>query len=126
MTLNETFGWIWILLGLLVGLGLGLKFHREGWWGGYVSLRRRLIRLAHVSLVALGFLNVLFALSAARLRLEPAALSIASWALLAGGASMPVCCGLAAWKPGLRQLFALPVLSLLLGVGLSVVGTLRP
>jgi hypothetical protein len=124
--LNEIFGWSCVLSGLLVGLGLGLGFHRDDWLGGYTSLRRRLVRLAHISLVALGFLNLLFALSATRLRLEPALLSSASWALVIGGAAMPACCALAAWRSGLRQLFAVPVASLLLGLGVILWGVVRP
>jgi len=126
MSMNETFGWFCVTGGLLAGLGLGLGFHRDEWLGGYASLRRRLVRLMHISLVALGFLNLLFGLSAARLRLEPAPLAFASWALVAGGASMPVCCALAAWRPGLRHLFAVPVLSLLLGLGSVLWRIVRP
>jgi hypothetical protein len=123
---NQVFGWVAILAGLLVGLVLGLRFHVEDWLGGYGSLRRRLVRLAHISLVALGFLNVLFASSASRLHLSPALFGTAAWALVVGGAGMPACCGLAAWRPGLRNLFAIPVASLLLGVGLAVWGSVSP
>jgi hypothetical protein len=126
MSVNEIFGWFFVTGGLLAGLGLGLGFHRDEWLGGYASLRRRLVRLAHISLVALGFLNILFGLSAPRLRLEPATLAFASWTLVAGGAGMPVCCALAAWRPGLRHLFAVPVLSLLLGVGTVLWRIVRP
>ncbi len=126
MTLNETVGWLWVLVGLLLGLGLGLGFHRDAWLGGYASLRRRLLRLAHVSLVALGFLNLLFALAAPGLRMAPSSLALASWGLAVGAVAMPACCGLAAWRPGLRHLFALPVASLLLGVGAVVWRVLRP
>lgn len=120
MIANEAFGWSSIWVGLAGGLLLGLGFHREDWLGGYVSLRRRLLRLTHISLVALGMLNVLFALS---VRGDPpSAASIAgiSWSLLIGGVTIPICCLLAAWRPALRQLFAVPVLSLLFGVGLLV------
>ena len=123
---NQVFGWTWILVGLLAGLVLGLRFHHEDWLGGYASLRRRLVRLAHISLVALGFLNVLFALSAVRLHLDPAQRLLAAWGLILGGASMPACCGLAAWRPALRNLFAIPVVSLLIGIGLVVWGSVRP
>jgi hypothetical protein len=126
VTLNEAFGWTSVLVGLLGGLGLGLGFHREGWLGGYVSLRRRLLRLAHISLVALGILNILFGMAVDRMRMGPDTASVASWSLMIGGFSMPVCCVLAAWRPALRQLFAVPVLSLILGAGLIVLGVWRP
>lgn len=126
MPLNESFGWLWVLAGFVSGLFLGLGFHREGWMGGYGSFRRRLIRLGHVSFVGLGFLNILFALGTPRTVLGEPFLSVASWSLVAGGVTMPLCCGLMAWRRGFYPLFAVPVISLVLGAGLVVAGLLRP
>ncbi len=42
---------------------IGLGFHREEFLGGYGSFRRRLLRLGHIALAALGSLNVLSGLS---------------------------------------------------------------
>lgn len=125
MPLNESFGWTWLLAGTVSGLALGLRFHREEWMGGYGSLRRRMIRLGHISFFGLGFLNILFALEAARAGLSPAWLAVASWALVTGGVTMPVCCGLMAWRPVFQPAFAVPVASLLLGVALTAFGMLR-
>lgn len=125
MAANEAFGWSWILAGLLAGMGLGLGFHREGWLGGYASFERRLLRLGHVSFVALGILNILFAHSAADLALGPPWPAVASIALVTGAVAMPACCALMAWRRSLQPLFALPVTSLLLGVGIVVAGMVR-
>ena len=54
-------GWSLVLAGFASGALLGFGFHRETFWGGYASLRRRLVRLGHVACVALGVLNLLFA-----------------------------------------------------------------
>jgi len=124
MPINEAFGWVWILAGLLSGLVLGMFFQRDDWLGGYGSFRRRLIRLGHISFLGLGILNILFALSLPRLHLEGTALTLAARALVAGGVTMPLCCGLMAWRRGLRLLFGIPVLSLVLGVSLIVRGLL--
>lgn len=126
MPRNEVFGWIWVLAGLLAGLALGLRFQREDWLGGYASHPRRLIRLGHISFLGLGILNILFALGSARARLAPQACEIASWALIAGGVTMPACCALMAWKRALQPLFAVPVVSLVLAAALIVLGMLRP
>ena len=126
MPRNEIFGWVWILAGLLSGLGLGLHFQREDWLGGYGSHPRRLIRLGHVSFLGLGFLNILFALAATRMKLGPEALGVASWALVMGGITMPLCCALMAWRRSMQPLFAVPVVSLLLGTALVVIGMLGP
>ena len=125
MALNEAFGWVWILAGVVSGLALGLGFHRDEWLGGYASFRRRLIRLGHISLLGLGILNILFASSAARIHLPPAGLAVASWAQIAGGVTMPACCALMAWRRGTYLFFGVPVASLLLGTTLVVVGIFR-
>ena len=57
---NETFGWISVLAGLAMGLYMGHRFQREDWLGGYNAFPRRMVRLAHVALVALGIPNTQF------------------------------------------------------------------
>ena len=126
MPINEAFGWVWILAGFLSGLVLGLFFQRDDWLGGYGSFRRRLIRLGHISFLGLGILNILFALSAPRIHLAPGPLALASRALLVGAVTMPLCCGLMAWRRGFHLLFGIPVASLVLGVVLVVRGILAP
>ncbi len=125
MTFNLTFGWIWILAGFLAGMGLGLRFHREEWLGGYGAHARRMLRLGHISFVGLGIVNILFALSGPGLRLEPPLARAASAALIAGAVTMPLCCGLMAWRRALWPLFTLPVTSLLVGAALVVIGVIR-
>ena len=126
MPLNESFGWLWILIGFVSGFLLGLRFHRDNWMGGYGSFRRRLIRLGHISFIGLGILNILFALSAPRIALSEPWLSVASWALVAGGLTMPLSCILMAWRRDFYPLFVVPVISLALGAGLVVAGLLGP
>ena len=123
--MNEAFGWLWVVMGLTSGTLLGLKFQREGWLGGYDSLRRRLIRLGHISFLGLGFLNILFAHSLERIHLEPPLLTTASWTLVAGGLTMPICCGLMAWRRQLQPFFAIPVSCLLIGVMLVLLGMVQ-
>lgn len=119
---NEAFGWAWVLMGFLAGALLGMGFAREGFLGGYDSWERRLLRLGHVSLVALGVLNILAGASLERAALAPAWETAASASLIVGGVLMPACCGLAAWNKKTKALFAAPVLALTLGVGILVVG----
>jgi hypothetical protein len=52
-------GWGLVAAGFVSGTAVGLGFHREDFLGGYGSFRRRLLRLGHVALVALGMFNVL-------------------------------------------------------------------
>ena len=52
--LNLFLGWLWILLGFVSGMALGMFFHRENWLGGYGSFKRRMYRLGHISFFGLG------------------------------------------------------------------------
>jgi hypothetical protein len=115
-TLNLMVGWLGMLAGVVSGAIIGLFFHREDWMGGYLSYRRRLTRLGHISFFGLGFLNLLFAATAPELLLAGNWLSLASWALILGAITMPLCCFLAAWKKPWRHLFPLPVLSVTTGI----------
>ena len=111
-------GWLLILLGFLSGAILGLGFHGDDFLGGYNSFRRRLLRLGHIALVALGALNVL-----ASVTVPVRAYSSIACALLIGGAiSMPGVCFLSAWKTSFRHLFFIPVLCLAGGVVLILLG----
>lgn len=109
---NESFGWACITIGFLTGFLLGVRFHDEAFLGGYGSWPRRLLRLGHIACVALGVLNILFALSLPRIDLAPGWVRAASWAFVIGGVAMPACCALAAWRRELCPLFVVPVVSL--------------
>ena len=110
---NLLFAWGWIVLGFLSGMAMGLCFHREDWLGGYGSWPRRLYRLGHISFFGLGFANLVFWVTARLLPAAPVSLNVASVAFLIGGATMPLCCVIAAHLRPARHLFAVPVISLL-------------
>ncbi len=112
---NLALAWLWLLLGFVSGMMLGLFFHREDWLGGYGSFQRRLYRLAHISFFGLGAVNLLFCLTVRSFSLAGASIHAASLAFLVGAAAMPVCCVVMAHFPRARLLFAVPVLSLITG-----------
>jgi hypothetical protein len=117
MNSNLIAGWIGLLFGCLAGAVPGLFFHGNDWLGGYASWRRRLIRLAHVSFFGLGFINLLFALTARGLDLH-AGLQASSVLLVTGAVAMPTICYLSAWKPVFRNLFFIPVGAVTAGIAL--------
>ena len=126
--MNLLAGWTSVLLGFVAGAVPGLFFWREEWLGGYGSWRRRMVRLAHIAFFGLGFINLLFALTIARLGLSADAglLRWASWLLVTGNCAMPVVCYLSSWRLPFRHLFFIPVLCLLSGVGILVREIVRP
>jgi len=125
---NLLFAWLWILLGFVSGLGLGLFFHRENWLGGYGSLKRRMYRLAHISFFGLGAVNLLFWLTWPRISSPESlalAATVASWAFIIGGVTMPLCCLVMAHFPKTHLIFAVPVVSLILGGALTLTVLVR-
>ena len=99
-----------IAAGFAVGALIGLGFHREEFLGGYDSFRRRLVRLGHIAMIALGMFNILFSLTVPQVAYQNGDLAtIASHCWLAGGIAMPSVCFLTAWRPAFKQAFAAPV-----------------
>jgi hypothetical protein len=118
---NWIFGWLLILSAFLSGAAIGLFFERDDFLGGYGSFRRRLLRLGHISLAALGILNVLYGLSPWPAPADWHA-SAASLGFVLGGMSMPLVCFLSAWKKSFRHLFFVPVTCLVLAVICTLLG----
>lgn len=112
---NLFLAWLWILLGFLTGMVLGLFFHGENWLGGYAGLKRRMYRLAHISFFGLGAVNLLFWLTMQRLPPAESLAGIASWSFIVGAVTMPICCVVMAHFPKAHLIFAVPVLSLITG-----------
>lgn len=115
-TVNLFVGWTAILGGLLAGATIGMFFEKEDWAGGYDSWRRRMLRLAHISLVGTGLLNLAFALSARSIHLDPCP-PLASALFVVGAVTMPAVCGLSAWRRVFRHAFLIPVFSLVAATG---------
>lgn len=125
MHLNETVGWFSITAGFVSGMLLGLRFQRSDWLGGYTALPRRLVRLGHIAMVALGAINILFVLSLPRVHLDVSQLFVAQWGFAVGCVTMPIACFLTAWRPGLQPVFVIPVASLIAASINMCIGVLK-
>lgn len=122
--INEAAGWILILLGFLTGAGLGLGFDKDQFLGGYGSFKRRMLRLGHIALVALGMINIVFGLSVSHLGLGEVWVMVAAAAWIVGGVAMPTCCALAAFDQRKTILFPLPVVALVTACTITAAGAL--
>ncbi|HLX95046.1 MAG TPA: hypothetical protein VKU37_04810 [Verrucomicrobiae bacterium] len=118
---NLFLAWLWILLGFVTGMILGLFFHRENWLGGYGSFKRRMYRLAHISFFGLGAINLLFWLTMQNISPAGQLASIASGAFILGAIAMPFGCVVMAHFPKAHLVFTVPVVSLILGGVLTLV-----
>ncbi|HEY4984374.1 MAG TPA: hypothetical protein VIJ24_04875 [Verrucomicrobiae bacterium] len=123
--LNLVIAWLWILLGFVSGMVLGLFFHRENWLGGYASFKRRLYRLAHISFFGLGVVNLLFCLTVQNFSLAGPLVHFASLAFITGAIAMPVCCVVMAHFPKAHMIFAVPVVSLIAGGILTLMEVIK-
>lgn len=124
MLVNLTFAWLWFLMGLLTGAGVGFFFARPDWLGGYDAWPRRMVRLGHIAFFGTGLLNLSFALTQPYLHLPEVWLRTASILMIAGGVGMPAVCFLSAWRKPCRHLFVVPVVSLFGAVVLTAIGLL--
>jgi hypothetical protein len=107
--------WIGILLGCLIGAVEGLFFHKEDWLGGYISWRRRMLRLGHISFFGLGLINLALVLTARALEIEKEVYT-PSILFIIGIVGMPILCYLSAIKSVYRHLFFIPTLSIIIGI----------
>ncbi|RIK74569.1 MAG: hypothetical protein DCC68_22800 [Planctomycetota bacterium] len=119
--LNWTAGWSLVLAAFVTGAAIGLFFHREDFWGGYTSFRRRIVRLGHIALAALGTMNVAFSYSPwpDESMWQGRAASIA---FVVGGIAMPAVCFLSGYDKRCRHLFFIPVTALILAAAWTLSG----
>jgi len=122
---NLLLAWLWILLGFVTGMVLGLFFHREHWLGGYGSFKRRMYRLGHISFFGLGAVNLLFWLTMQTVSPSAPRAEGASWAFIIGAVTMPVSCMIMAHFPKAHLVFAVPVLSLIAGGILTLLEVIK-
>jgi len=113
--INLLLAWLWILLGFVSGMVLGMFFHGENWLGGYGSFKRRMYRLGHISFFGLGTVNLLFCLTVQNFSLTGSLVHFASPAFIVGAIAMPICCVVMAHFPKAHMIFAVPVVSLIAG-----------
>ena len=122
---NLILAWLWILLGFVSGMVLGLFFHGENWLGGYASFKRRMYRLGHISFFGLGAVNLLFCLTVQNFSLAGSLIHFASQAFIVGAIAMPVCCVVMAHFPKAHMIFAVPVVSLITGGILTLMEVIK-
>jgi len=113
--LNILAGWLAILCGIVMGIGMGLYFDQEKWLGGYGSWPRRTLRLGHVAFFGIGLLNIAFAATTKYLGWSHPP-EICSRLLAVACALMPATCFLAAFDRRWRHGLAAPVVCVLAGV----------
>jgi len=119
---NILFGWAWMCVGFLSGMILGLRAEGEQWLGGYVSVTRRYLRLAHVAFVALSIINILYGKELGTIDLSNHIKNIGSALMIFGAAGVPLACISAAFLRKTRYLLPVPAAAVLIGVIILLIG----
>lgn len=117
MQINLVLAWLWITMGFVSGsiIGFNFNFFKEDWLHGYSSLKRRLYRLGHISFFGLALINFMFHSTVGTLTTPSFLVEIASWGFIIGAITMPACCFTMAHYSHLKNIFYVPVISLIIG-----------
>jgi cytochrome b561 len=89
---NISFGWVWILAGLIAGAIMGMwSFNgpMPSPVGDYTSLPRRLLRLSHIAFIALAIINILYGYEIDKIQLKNKLKRIGSLCMISGAILMP-------------------------------------
>jgi len=119
---NIIFGWIWICLGFIFGMTLGLWAEGETWLGGYASVTRRYLRLGHVAFIALPIINILYGKELPLVDLGDSMKYIGSYLMIFGAVGVPTTCVSAAFIRKARYFLPLPASAILIGTIILVIG----
>lgn len=116
--MNVVVGWWLIAAGFSTGALFGLLAQNENWLGGYLHRPRRLARLGHIALIALGALNVVWPLTTTAQK-HSTLTSLIALCFALGGLTMGPVCFLTAWRWSCRILFVFPTTVLIVGAVLA-------
>ena len=116
-----------MLLGAVSGLVIGLwsfggPLPEPAWIGGYSELPRRLVRLAHIALFALGMINLMLARQHAVFELPAGVTRLALAAMNAGTLLMPALLFTTVFLPTAKYLLAVPALAVTLALAIAAYG----
>ena len=115
--INIFAAWIGFAFGCIAGAVPGLFFQDPDWLGGYTSWPRRLIRLGHISLFGIGFLNLGLGLTA---QATGVIAPVSAVMMLIGAVTMPAVCYASAFRPVFRHLFFIPAGSVFISIILFI------
>ena len=120
--INILFGWAWMCVGFISGMTLGMWAEGEKWLGGYASITRRYLRLAHVAFIALSIINILYGKELGSVALPTYIKSIGSALMIFGAAGVPITCISVAFYRKAKYFLPLPALAVLAGTAILVIG----
>jgi len=125
---NVSFGWLWILVGLLVGAVIGMWSFNGPFpspVGDYTSLPRRMLRLSHIAFIALAMINILYGYEIDKVKLAKKLKRIGSYCMIWGAVLMPVFLMAAVFFEPLKYLTMISATLVIVAVLVMVVGKFK-
>jgi hypothetical protein len=122
---NISFGWFWILVGVLLGAVMGMwSFNGPlpSPLGDYTSLPRRLFRLSHIAFIALAVINILYGYEIDKLMLKERVKKLGSATLIYGAVLMPILLISAAFYEPIKYLTMIPAILVVIALFIMVAG----
>lgn len=117
-------------VGIAVGLLLGM-WSFDGplpvpeWIGDYSDTSRRMVRLGHIALMALGFINVLVGRELQRLPLSSGQKKVASVTMNVGNVFLPLTLFAGAFYMPLKYSMSVPAMCVFVSIGIMALGSWR-
>lgn len=125
---NITFGWAWILFGILLGAIMGMwSFNGPlpSPVGDYASLPRRMLRLSHIAFIALAVINILYGYEIDKIKLTDKNKRLGSRFMIYGAILMPLILILAVFFESAKYLSVIPAVFLIISLFVMVLGKLK-
>lgn len=126
---NISFGWLWILTGIVLGAVMGMwSFNGplQSPLGDYASLPRRLLRLSHIAFIALAMINILYGYEIDKINLKDKFKKIGSKSMIYGAVLMPVLLLAAVFYEPVKYFTVIPAFLVIIGLLVIVRGKAWP
>lgn len=125
---NVSFGWIWILVGIILGAVMSLwSFNGPlpSPVGDYSSLPRRLLRLSHIAFIALAVINILYGYGIDNIKIKDKYKKIGSNCIIYGAVLMPLLLLAAVFLEPLKYLTIIPAILIIISILIMASGKLK-
>ena len=120
---NITFGWAWILAGIILGAIMGMwSFNgpMPSPVGDYTSLPRRLMRLSHIAFIALALINILYGYQIDKVKEKYQ--KIGSRCMIYGAILMPILLLVAIFMEFFKYFTVIPAILIIIALIVIVLG----
>lgn len=122
---NITFGWLWLLLFILLGVFLEIKLSDPHWGVQGTRVLRKLLKDAHAHGIGLAIINIIYGFSIDGANLADGIKNQGAWLAILGGALFPVSMLLTIVSPPLFFGTFIAAFFLFIALWIIIVGYIR-